>query len=127
MNSLWGGLCTKNRKVKSSENRSASARGNIVDIVPTFGNTLKITYESIDKPYKFDYARLGPFLTSKGRYNLSQLMEPYQNQLIYCHTDGFVVAGHHETPKLGGDIGQLKQEAKNVKVQVTHICKIIKS
>lgn len=121
MNSLWGALCSKNTKTRLSTMKKASARGNIVGIVPA-GHDLLITYENLTKPYKFDYARLGPFLTAKARFDLSHLMEPYVDAVAYCHTDGFVVVGPHTPPPLGANMGQLKQEDKGDTVTVTHVC-----
>jgi len=121
MNILWGSLMMKNTTKLDSKSKFASADGNIQSIIP-LKKCLLLTYEDIDKPYKFDYARLGAFLTSNARASISRIIEPYQDQVIYLHTDGFMLTGEHNKPELGDEMGQLKQDKYYEKCKITHLC-----
>lgn len=95
LNMLWGCLCEKDKKkyyTYEENNNIIPNDEEIIRIKPCMKN------ENIDcfitthryNPYKTTYARLSPFLLSKGRFMISNLMKPHINNIHYMHTDGFV-------------------------------------
>ena len=49
-----------------------------------------------------------PFLLSQARYNISKIIEPYKNDFINCHNDGFTLTYNPKELKTGFNIRQLK-------------------
>jgi len=125
INILWGALMQKNTQTFKSTSEHASAYGNIHQITPMKSGTLLITYQDINKPFIYDYARVGCFLTSKARALISSIVEPFGDKLIYLHTDGFVIEGEHDKPALGDKIGELKQDKYFNKCEVSHIIRLV--
>ena len=125
INILWGALMQKNTQTFKSTSERASAYGNIHEITPMKSGSLLITYQDINKPFVYDYARLGCFLTSKARALISCMVEPFGDKLIYLNTDGFTIVGEHDKPKLGDKIGELKQDKYFNKCEVSHVIKEI--
>jgi len=125
INILWGALMQKNTQTFKSTSERASAYGNIHEITPMKSGSLLITYQDINKPFVYDYARLGCFLTSKARALISCMVEPFGDKLVYLNTDGFTIVGEHDKPKLGDKIGELKQDKYFNKCEVSHVIKEI--
>jgi hypothetical protein len=63
----------------------------------------------LDDPYQTPFARLGTFLVSKCRQELSRLIEPYIDSIVRIHTDGFISSKRLPLEnKIGENIGDLK-------------------
>ena len=71
-------------------------------------NKITLHLSHNDNIYKTNYARMCPFLLSQARYNISKIIEPYKNDVINCHTDGFTLPYHPKELKTGLNIGELK-------------------
>jgi len=56
--------------------------------------------------YKTSFARLSPFLISRERYNISNIVMPHNDNVHRIHTDGFISDKKLDI-KLGENIGDL--------------------
>ncbi len=120
LNSLWGALCEKNtvrtiagtisRGIKVEEgishllgqngltphNTEPSIKGEydsheLLDIQPTKNNKHSLTLRNFSKPFKHDWARLGPFITGMGRKRMFDTFKKHEQHIRWIHTDGVVV------------------------------------
>ena len=80
---------------------------------------LHIVLTKQNKYYKTGFARLSPFLISKGRSMISGILYPYKESVKYCHTDCGIFSEKPEGIKSGNDIGNFAFEGycENVIVQ----------
>jgi hypothetical protein len=111
--SLWGALCQMNvskKVVSNMEGVNTKAGQEVKSIIPYDENTsiIKLTNES--KVFKYNYARIKPYLLANSRYKMSKLMEPYRDDIIRCHTDSMFLPYQLDPTKieLGCKLGQLK-------------------
>ena len=110
LNCLWGSLSEK-KKVKYSINIDDNfiiPDNHEITSFKSIDNKILLNLSNNDNIYKTNYARLSPFLLSQARYNISKIIEPYKNDVINCHTDGFYLPYNPKLLKIGFDIGQLK-------------------
>jgi len=107
LNTLWGGLCETDHVHKSydcnDEKHINSA--NITRI--NFGNRINIRCTYYDKPqFKTNWARMKPFLLAYAREQMFYKFRKFESDIVYLHTDGFLLKdGTHEmflSDKLGG-------------------------
>ena len=123
---LHGALCqsdiiTVNTSVKD---REIHAGAEILTMRP-LGKSIDSPHLQIDivrpnKRYEYDYARMKPFLTAKGRTMISRIIEKNLKNVVRCHTDGIILKKRiKKSTPLGTVIGDLKYEGKSKK------CKII--
>ena len=122
LNLLWGVMCQKKtitRKITDTED------SNLLLNTTVYGDECYAVCYQDQTLFKSPMSRLGPFLTSYARKYMSELMTPYTNDILRCHTDGFILQGKHkiETSK---DIGKLKLEYKADKIEIIHVNKIKK-
>ena len=111
INLIWGVLSTKLKKKKyfqlcddviiPSNNNVESIR--MLDDKKTY----QIQTSDNDKIFKFDFARLAPFLISCGRQKISHIIEPHIENIKHCHTDGFLSSTRLDVPT-SDEIGGLK-------------------
>ena len=74
-------------------------------------------YVNTKKIFASNYARLGVFLTSYCRYQISKTIEPYSDQVKRIHTDGFYLTFKPEHTKnldIGENLGQFHYEKEGV-------------
>jgi hypothetical protein len=116
LNILWGALAEK-KLIKHSINNDDTLDTNlgisdtkIISIRPLNDDITLIQTSKNDKQYKFGYARLAPFLLAKGRYNISTVMTPYIDDVVRCHTDGFILSKKPDGIKTGDELGSLVYE-----------------
>ena len=110
LNCLWGSLSEK-RKIKHSINIDDNfiiPDNHEITSFKSIDNKILLNLSNNDNIYKTNYARMSPFLLSQARYNISKIIEPYKNDVINCHTDGFYLPYNPKLLKTGFDIGQLK-------------------
>ena len=76
-----------------------------------------IEYVKNHKMYKYGFGRVGPFIISKAKSVISHIMEPYKNDIVRAHTDGFLLT-RKENIITGNELGQLAYEGycNNAKV-----------
>ena len=86
---MWGMLCSKNiikRTTRKSPIHLKSQK--IESIKPLGGDDVIVGYLPDKKFYKYDYARIGVFLTSCNNYQMAKLLYPYTENIVQMHTDG---------------------------------------
>ena len=111
LNMLWGVLCEKKKTkhyINIDEQFLIPDNNEILHIKHMDNNKINLHLSNNDYIYKTNYARLCPFLLSQARYNISSLIEPYKNDVINCHTDGFTLPYKPNELKTGLNIGELK-------------------
>jgi hypothetical protein len=59
------------------------------------------------KYYKYDYARLGIFLTSYNRLKMTELLYPHNEHIHRFHTDGAILSKQIDLD-IGANLGQWK-------------------
>ena len=96
INRLWGALCETN------ETRNIIERDNMNDFQVPNNHKIKQTKPSRNKTqviidtvhndnyYKSTFARLKPFILSKGRSMISAIMHPHKEYIKKINTDGFI-------------------------------------
>lgn len=131
LNILWGALSQKDvikkdvRKHSKTiltipENAQFTIRPSLHD-----ENQSLVQYIRNDKRYKTNFARICPFLIAKGRFDISKIMEPYKENLVRCHTDGFILTEEGTNLRLGDDLGDLVFEEYNQHIQIINMNKVI--
>ena len=125
LNMLWGALCQKDytrKMVDKDEPRDVTEE--IDSIRPETDD--KIYISTIKKEHQFStpFARLQPFLLSKGRELLSRTMENHVDDIVRVHTDGFIVT-HKLDIETGTTLGALKYEGYYPHCEVVNCQKVI--
>ena len=116
INILWGALSETLTKRKIVENNSIldydiPDDSNIDIIKPTMDGKGTIV-DVVENNYYFksNFARIKPFLLSKGRLIISDIMYPFKENVVRCHTDGIVLNKKCDI-KTGDKLGDLTFEA----------------
>jgi len=83
----------------------------------------------VDKIYKTDYARVGPFLTAFSRMLLVRQMLPFAKHIQRIHTDSFLLDCDmivDKTIKLSNKLGEWKIEQRKSgnKIRIHNVNKI---
>jgi hypothetical protein len=91
LNTLWGVLCSKRKLTRIARNNSEiidfESFDKIFNICPTsFGDIVQYTKSDLAL-YKFNYARLGLFLTSALRKRMATTFFQYRENIYRSHTD----------------------------------------
>ena len=128
LNILWGALCEK-KLTKSGIDATSKVNYDIpeLDILHSIqrlsSDTYFLKHQSTVKQYKTSFARICPFLISKGRSNMATLMKPYKDHLVKVHTDGFLLTEEGKELKLSNTLGGLVLEGKYECVKIINNCK----
>jgi hypothetical protein len=85
--------------------------------IQRFNNSFLVTQYSDVKPFKSNFARMGMFLTAKGRYELYKTISKHQDKIIYAHTDGFISTKRLKI-KQGQNMGELRFEGKYENLEI---------
>ena len=123
LNILWGSLCEidKSRVVYHNRLINIDSDCDVYSIKPDDKdeNKLRIVITNQTKFYKTGFARLGPFLISKGRHMIATMCYPHREHIKQIHTDGFVVDTLLDI-KTGDNIGDLVYEGACEDVDIQH-------
>ena len=128
LNILWGALCQMKeiRKIKrydSETELNIDDDKNISIFCPTRdGMGVMVYYVENEYIYKSSFARLKPFLLAKGRNIITNIIMPYKNECVRCHTDGFLLKSKCDI-KIGDKIGELKYEGYSKYVNIKNNAK----
>jgi hypothetical protein len=118
LNTIWGAVCQKDKEIHRTTNEEEILINSSDRIIPL---RTKGEYEvekfNVSKIFRSPWARMGVFLTAKARVFMSRQIEPFKDDIVYIHTDGFV-SKKPLTLATTKDIGGWKQEQKGV-------CKVI--
>lgn len=106
LNSLWGALCECKHSVVEQMPEDEQPEGLITDIQNNSDGT--ITYHMFNG-FSYDFARLKPFLMSRGRLAYSTLVYPHSDKVVRCHTDS-IIATEKLDIKTGTKLGDLVYE-----------------
>jgi hypothetical protein len=112
LNILWGSLSEKYKKdvVHKTGNKfeiPAEAKINFIKPSIINENEILISYSNFNNLYKYGYARIMPFLISKGRKIIAEIIKPFENICIRCHTDGIILKEEPIGIKYGDKLGDL--------------------
>ena len=113
---LWGYLCQKNLRSIQYNNDDDNFQFDIdssrYDILSTYEvreNIIKVEFVEKDKYFKYDFARMKPFLLAYARQHVGRVMQPYLDEIIHINTDGFRTRNEIDI-ELGTGMGQIKFE-----------------
>jgi hypothetical protein len=123
LNILWGSLCEIDKTYLMYKNKPVNigVDCDIYSIRPNDKNEkmLRITTTKQTKYYKTGFARLSPFLISKGRYMIANICYPHREHIKQIHTDGFISDIQLDI-KTGEKIGDLVYEGYCEDVIIEH-------
>jgi hypothetical protein len=120
MNTMYGSMCQKDAiKYVAPEDKPYKLDDDkitVLHLTPHGGvhsGLSKVEYLKKGKYFKFDFARLGVFLTSYCRLNMVKVMLPLKNHVYRCHTDGIIFDDVPEVRramdrKVGDELGDWK-------------------
>ncbi len=123
LNLPWGLMCKKNKKVLVKQYDAIYKAGDEFELneIQTYGEQggeyILTKYINTKKLFDSNYARLGVFLTSYCRYQMSKTIEPYSDQVKRIHTDGFYLnfrPTHGKILDIGENLGQFHYEKEGV-------------
>lgn len=109
MTPLWGGLMEKNKYTKRGKLEDIDILENPIDEFNSTDKGIRFRFYDKENLFKYDYARIGPFITAQGRYMISKEIEPHLDFVKRVHTDGFVVDKKLNI-KLSSKLGEIKLE-----------------
>ena len=125
-NLLWGVLSQKNKitkvikpddqHIKIDENLSPYQFKKFED------GTFQITFSNDSKPFVTNWARLGCFLTSFARNKLSAFLEPRFDDVVWVHTDGFMLKNKLVTDyEFSNDLHAMKYEGHITDIKIKNM------
>lgn len=124
LNSFIGGLSQKRRHTEYIRDNQ-KFKCNDTDKIDTITRQKKLwifkTNNKIEM-YASNYARSGCFVNSYARLKMSRIIEPYVNELVRIHTDGFILTKKATNLTIGEEMGEFKIE-KEGNVNIIHVNK----
>lgn len=128
---LWGGLCGDNyRTVKYNINEEFNFKVPEDTIILEEGHVMgnddmyQIKYISGKKYFRYDWARIKPFILAKGRQEITKILRPHLDHIKQINTDGFISSKQLDVT-IGGDIGELKYEGEIKRAMICNLHKVI--
>lgn len=120
---VWGVLCQKSYIQESMY--ECDSLDKLVEHYPDKDGNLVGKFFKYTNMYKYNTARLGPFLTSYTRKYMANIMKPYTEQILRVHTDGFIVKGKLDI-ELSKELGKIKLEYESDKINIKNVMEVIK-
>ena len=116
MNRLWGFLGSKTTLKLTTEKEFRA--DNITDLNLTnfdmkTGQLLNFQITKEEKYFKYNACRITPFITAYRRNFLYKLLKPFEKDIAYIHTDGWIMKNPGNITEIfdmGDKMGQLKIE-----------------
>ncbi|HRP37145.1 MAG TPA: hypothetical protein PLS50_05015, partial [Candidatus Dojkabacteria bacterium] len=93
MNLLWGTLCERNKikkYVDVNEQYEIPENLKLTHPVRKFGNKYRVPLEDTVNQFNTGFARLGPFLASKCRCIMSNIILPHKDKIVRVYIDGII-------------------------------------
>jgi hypothetical protein len=113
INTLWGALCEKKTKnFVCGPDVDIGKNAKPISIRPTDDGKTIIEIIKRDNQYVSGFSRIKPFLLGKARNIMSDIMLPYNDLLVRCHTDGFMSTQELDI-KIGDQLGDLVYEGNS--------------
>jgi len=130
LNILWGSLCEKYKNnVVHKVGKSFDIPNNVKinHIKPSIINDdeILLSYSKFNNLYKYGWARIMPFIISKGRKIIAEIIKPYEDICIRCHTDGVIFSEEPQNIKYSEKLGDLVFEGyfKEISINQSSIIK----
>ena len=126
LNCLWGALCESMNFIvyhKEGAETNIDQDKPLISIKPRWKNEedYEIKLQSINKTFKSDWARLKPFLLSKGRTLLSKAIEPNVEHIMRSHTDSLYSSIKlNDLVNLGNNMGDIKYTGSCINAKIHH-------
>jgi len=127
LNSLWGALCQKKIwKKQVFENDKPHDIGDavITSISPMSKKSVNISYYEQNNLYETNFGRIAPFMTAKGRFELSKIGMKYAKNVMRMHTDS-IFSDIKLEEKTGDGLGMLKYEGYCNNCRILNCVKVI--
>lgn len=118
LNCLWGALCQRNTITMVIHNNNKNKLNNKeipLFLCPDENNGITVEFDKLTQKFQTNYGRIKPFMLSSGRMRMAYYLEKSVDDLIYSHTDGFVLSKRLKTNDkcvLGDELGNLHYEGK---------------
>lgn len=114
LNQIWGLFVQRKMQYFSNEDLPEDRKP-----VKACANGYKCVKKDREFEYETDFARIKPFLLAQGRYEISKVIEPNLENLVYSHTDSVILKKRIKGIELGTELGDLKFEGrcKNTKIK----------
>lgn len=118
LNILWGALCKKNKKTQKinidnyvDNNEYANQSVDIKELVPLPNNNLLIKFTTdVKGMFCTKFARIKPFLLSRARAKIADVIYPIIDDVVFSHTDSILSTKPLNLKIIGKEMGQLKYE-----------------
>jgi hypothetical protein len=129
LNNLWGALCEKrmfHSTIGGSANREKEIEQNVTyEMISTLNdNEVQIQYCKNSTIYETNWARIKPFMISRGRCEIARILTPHIEYVKKCHTDSMFVTKKLDI-ETGFDLGNLKYEGYCPNAQILNLTKTI--
>ena len=117
--------------IKQDSNDILDINDELDNIRPYDENTTRIATKHIDNQFKYGWARISPFILSKGREKIAKIIDKIGNDnIVRCHTDGIISKIKFNNDEfIGSKLGDLKFEEYSNNIQIincNNICGFIK-
>ena len=124
LNILWGALSqrkiTRNVIIPTSE-FVIDYEQDIVSIKNCHNGKLEIKSVHRDSQFETDYARFAPFITSRGRELITNIIDKDASRdIVRCVTDGFITKTKLAI-KSGSGLGDLRYEGRCDNIKINHL------
>jgi hypothetical protein len=126
---LWGALTQKNvfTQIVNEDSEDIFEIKNersLMKILPRNDKQIQVEYYKNDCLYETNFARIGPFVTARGRQLIGKFMKDNIDQVVRCHTDGFL-SKIKLNIKTGIEMGDVKYEGYCDKVKVNNNISVV--
>ncbi len=119
INVLWGKLIQANIvKLKFNSNTTSKVFANEEPMmICPMDDGYAVELIKSAKRFETNFARIKPFMFAAGRMRMTHFLDGNEQNLIYSHTDGFVltkriITNEINETKMGNELGMLKYEGK---------------
>lgn len=116
INILWGKLSEIKIDKHYINDSQTTIDDDLKNIFPLNDDNYKITTTKPNFYYKYGWARIAPFIFSKGREKIAKIINQFGNDnIVRCHTDGIISKIYPTDVKIGCKLGDLKfEESSNL-------------
>ncbi len=121
---LWGSLYEKEKITVSQEENPSFDDRIILSCVMLPNGKTRVEFAKKEKLFKYDWARVAPFLLGKGKVEIAKRFMKYADNILRVHTDGFM--SNEPLPfKLDKELGGLKLEKEYKQILITNYMQTI--
>jgi hypothetical protein len=111
LNTLWGGLTEKNYFDHTYDPNEEMHINDCNISKISYGNKLNIKCTYFNKPqFKTNWARIKPVILAYAREQMFYRFRSMESDIVYLHTDGFLMKDGHPEMFLSDKLGGLKYE-----------------